>query len=77
MRQTEVTFAVNTELSVIQNTMAALVPEEIPPEIFAAIAQVHGRESDLRSFRTKNYRGQIKRESDDELYLGIWAKDFH
>ena len=77
VRQTEVTFAVNTELSVIQNTVAALVPETIPPEIFAAIAEVHAGGSDVRSFRTVNYRGQIKRESDNELYLGIWSKDFH
>ncbi len=77
LAQTEITFPVGTDLSVIQQTLGGLLPEGVPPEVSQAVASVYNRNSSSQSFTTANHRGQIKRNDSDRLYLGIWNPGFH
>ncbi|MEB3225674.1 MAG: serine/threonine-protein kinase [Synechococcus sp.] len=77
LAQTEVTFPPETALSVIQQTLSGLLPDGGSPEARQALENVYRRNSSAQSFRTSNYRGQIKRNEGDRLYVAIWNPAFH
>ena len=77
LRQTEVSFAQSVGLGVMQKTLNDLLGGKAPGSVEGALKQVYQRKTDLRSFRVGNFKGMIKRNQKDRIYIGIWEANFH
>ncbi len=77
LRQTEVSFAQSVGLGVMQKTLNDLLGGNTPGSVEGALKQVYQRKTDLRSFRVGNFKGMIKRNQKDRIYIGIWEANFH
>jgi serine/threonine-protein kinase len=77
LRQSEASFASNTDIRVIENTLTGLLQGNMSSDIQEALKEVYNRQTDLRSFNLGNVKGAIQRNSLDRLYIAVWEADFH
>ncbi|MGL6338257.1 MAG: serine/threonine protein kinase, partial [Waterburya sp.] len=78
IRQTEICFAKSVDdLIVIQQTVQKLLLNNYSPEIEQNIEQVFLNKSDKQYFQAHNLEGVVQRNSENNLYIGIWDADFH
>lgn len=77
IRQTEASFNSSTELSVLKNTLNGLLQGKASIHEMEALRQVYEGETDLRSFNLGDFKAMIERRSNDRIYIGVWAADFH
>ncbi|MGL5794957.1 MAG: hypothetical protein ACRC06_11220, partial [Waterburya sp.] len=78
IRQTEICFAKSVDdLIVIQQTIQKLLSNNYSPEIEQDIKQVFLNKSDEQYFQANNLEGVVQRNSENNLYIGIWDADFH
>jgi serine/threonine-protein kinase len=78
IRQTEICFAESVDdLKSIQQTVKKLLLTNYSPEIAQNIEQVFFNKSDEQYFQINNLEGVVQRNSENNLYIGIWDADFH
>jgi serine/threonine protein kinase len=78
IRQTEICFAESVDdLAAIQQTVQKLLLNNYSPEIAQNVEQVFLNKSNEQYFQTNNLEGIIQRNSENNLYIGIWDADFH
>ena len=77
LRQTEVAIAPSMGLKTIDDILDSLLLGEITLPISQGLEKVYRREINEYSFRLGNLEGNIQREADNHIYLGVWEADFH
>ena len=77
VRQTEVAIAPAVGLATIKDILASLLQGKTTPAIDSKLEQIYRRQIDKYSFTLGNLAGSIEREPDDNIYLGVWERDFH
>jgi serine/threonine-protein kinase len=78
IRQTEICFAESVDdLIAIQQTAQKLLLNNYSPEIEQNIEQVFFNKSDEQYFQANDLEGVVQRNSENNLYIGIWDADFH
>jgi serine/threonine protein kinase len=78
IRQTEICFAESIDdLGAIQQTVQKLLLNNYSPEIEQNIEQVFLNKSDEQYFQANDLEGVVQRNSENNLYIGIWDADFH
>lgn len=78
VRQTEICFHQSfKDLATIQQTVEKILLDEYSPEIKKDIEQVFLNKSKQANLTTNNFKGVVERNSYNNLYIGIWDKQFH
>ncbi|BAZ44825.1 serine/threonine kinase [Chondrocystis sp. NIES-4102] len=78
VRQTEICFHQSfKDLAIIQQTVEKILLDEYSPEIQRDIEQVFLNKSSQENLITDNFKGVVERNSHNNLYIGIWDKQFH
>ncbi|WP_036479319.1 protein kinase [Myxosarcina sp. GI1] len=80
LRQTEIALAQTLGLKVMQQALSDLLQGKTNPAIEKGLRQVYQRQTDSYTFETEQLEGTIKRireGKEDNVYIGIWDKDFH
>jgi serine/threonine-protein kinase len=77
VRQTEVSFADSVDLLSIQQAAQRLLLDKYSAEIEHQLNQVYLNNSDRYQFEIGNLEGVIKRNSSNQIYIGIWDSAFH
>lgn len=75
--QTEIAFAQSVPLETIQKTLRQLTLDKLPDAAQNGLAQVYQRQADEYTFVVGNWEGEIHRDREDRIYIGIWDADFH
>lgn len=77
LRQTEIAIASSVNLLTIQEILDSLLQGNLNPTITQGLQNVYQRQTNVYSFKVGNLEGSIEREKDDNIYIGIWDKNFH
>lgn len=77
LKQTEVAIAPSVGLPTIQDVMNSLLKGNTTPSLNQELEKIYQRQTNDYSFKLGNLAGNIKRESDGQIYLGVWEQDFH
>lgn len=77
VRQAEIAFANSVGLPTIKYQAQKLLQENYSPEIDHYINQIYFKTSDRHEFVTNNLKGVVQRNPNEQIYLGIWDKEFH
>ncbi|MEO1672481.1 MAG: serine/threonine-protein kinase, partial [Cyanobacteria bacterium J06631_2] len=77
VRQAEIAFSNSVGLPTIKFQAQKLLQENYSPEIDHYINQIYFKTSDRHQFETNNIKGVIQLNPNDQIYLGIWDKEFH
>ncbi|PZD73706.1 hypothetical protein C1752_01527 [Acaryochloris thomasi RCC1774] len=77
LRQTEIAFAQSIELETIQRTLRRLLGGELPDSVQNQLKEVYRRQADQYFFLLGTQEGEIHRDKNGWIYIGIWDADFH
>ena len=77
VRQTEASFAQSVSLKLLQITFNGMLGEPVPAELKNQLAAVKSRELDRFTFSHGALKGEIKRNQEDRIYIGVWDADLH
>lgn len=77
LRQTEIAFAQSIALETIQRTLRRLLGGELPNAVQDQLQQVYRRQADQHFFLLGTQEGEIHRDKNGWIYIGIWDADFH
>ena len=77
IRQTEASFVQSVDLLQMKTTLNGMMDSQASTEALEGLQQVYDRRSKSVSFRKGNLKGTIERNSDDRIYIGVWAADLH
>ena len=77
VRQAEIVFSNSVGLPTIKLQAQKLLQENYSPEIDHYINQIYFKTSDRHEFATNNIKGVVQLNPNDQIYLGIWDKEFH
>lgn len=78
LRQVEVSFPDSVKIVAIKNTLNKFVGGNTPPDIQEALKKVYyGKTPYSYTFQVNNLKGQIQRNSQGKIYIGVWEADFH
>ncbi|MEO0377630.1 MAG: hypothetical protein AAF329_24120 [Cyanobacteria bacterium P01_A01_bin.17] len=77
LRQTEIAFAQSIELETIQRTLRRLLGGELPASVQSQLKEVYRRQADQYFFLLGTQEGEIHRDKNGWIYIGIWDADFH
>ncbi|MEM8722628.1 MAG: protein kinase [Cyanobacteria bacterium P01_G01_bin.39] len=77
LRQTEVAISPAIDLRTIEDILTSLLQGEMTPSIHRKLETIYYRGDQAYSFKLNNLEGTIKREPDNDIYLGVWEADFH
>lgn len=75
--QTEIAFAQSVSLETVQNTLRQLVQGKLPASVRERLEQVYQHQINQHTFTVENLKGDIHRDDEGWLYIGIWNADFH
>lgn len=75
--QTEIAFAQSVSLETVQNTLRRLVRGKLPASVQERLRQVYHRQINQHTFALENWEGDIHRDDEGWIYIGIWDADFH
>ncbi len=77
LRQTESSFAQSVPLEILQNTLIQTLNGNVPPDVQEKLRQIYRRQADQHDFSVGNLEGNIHRQPEGWIYIGIWDSDFH
>ncbi|MEM7592082.1 MAG: protein kinase [Cyanobacteria bacterium P01_A01_bin.83] len=77
LRQTEIAISPAVELETIEDILTSLLQGEMTPSINRKLETIYYQGGTAYSFKLNNLEGTIKREADNDIYLGVWEADFH
>jgi|GEM_PF-2644633 len=75
--QTEIAFAQSMPLETIQKTLHQLTLGKLPAAAQDGLAQIYQRQANEYTFVVENWEGEIHRDPEGRIYIGIWDADFH
>ena len=75
--QTEIAFDQSVQLETIQRALHRLTQGNLPDSVQAHLLQIYRRQADQHSFTIENWEGEIHRDPEGKIYMGIWDADFH
>ncbi|BAZ66081.1 serine/threonine kinase [Fischerella sp. NIES-4106] len=77
LRQTEVSFAQSVSPQVMQSTLQGMLGGSASGEINQALQRVYQRQINQYSFSAGGVEGVIQRNSEGQIYIGVWDADLH
>jgi serine/threonine-protein kinase len=61
----------------MKNTLNRFLGRNTPAEVQTALRQIYDRQMDNYNFQVNNLKGQIQRNPQGKIYIGVWEADFH
>lgn len=77
LRQAEITVPASTNFTTIRTALNSMLSTEISPNIERGIEAVLLRRQTVYDFTAGDFKGIIKRNHYDRIYLAVWSADFH
>jgi serine/threonine-protein kinase len=77
LRQVEASFPQVVKIRFMQNTLNKFLGGSTPSDVQIALRQIYNRQSNNYSFQVGNLKGQIERNTQGKIYIGVWEADFH
>ena len=77
LRQVEASFPQGVKIRFMQNALNKFLGGNAPPDVQVALRQIYNRQSNNYSFQFGNLKGQIERNAQGKIYIGVWEADFH
>lgn len=77
LRQSEIAFPAETDFKTMQLFLTFLGNKPVGSNLQKQARAVHQRQSDFYDFRIDNFKGVVRRNQADRLYIAVWEEDFH
>lgn len=77
LRQTEVAIVPAVGLATIQEILDSLLEGNSTEAINQELQKIYRGQADIYTFQVENLEGNIQRDENDNIYLGVWEADFH
>ena len=77
LRQTEVAVVPAVGLSTIQEILDSLLKGNSTRAIDRELQKIYAGQADTYLFRVGELEGNIQRDENNNIYLGVWEADFH
>jgi serine/threonine protein kinase len=77
VRQAEIAFASSVDLLTMKQQAKQLLQDNYSSEIDHYLNQIYFKTSNQHYFTINNFKGVVRRNPQEHIYLGIWDQDFH
>ncbi len=77
LRQTEVTFDQSVSLDIMQATLQGMMGGHAAEDVKQGLRRVYQRQAQKYFFKSKELKGIIERNGEEQIYIGVWDADLH
>jgi len=77
LRQTEVSFDQSVALDIMQSTLQGMMGGHASEDVKQGLQRVYQRQAQKYFFKSKELKGIIERNGEEQIYIGVWDADLH
>ncbi len=77
LRQTEVSFDQSVSLDIMQATLQGMMGGNASEDVKQGLQRVYQRQAQKYFFKSKELKGIIERNGEEQIYIGVWDADLH
>ncbi len=77
LRQTEVSFDQSVALDIMQATLQGMMGGNASEDVKQGLQRVYQRQAQKYFFKSKELKGIIERNGEEQIYIGVWDADLH